>query len=231
MENGSEAVLGAVTKLRMISAQAKVNAAVELAKKILEDEPAIVIFTSFVDVAKGLHSTLSSSGWSGELLTGETPQKKRQQMVDNFQEGISPVFICTFGAGGVGLTLTAARTILLIDRPWTPGDTHQAEDRIRRIGQQFAVRSIWMSAFEMDKQIDGMLEQKSQTTNTVLMNGQIGKSGNNGISAPAPKLSIFQLVKTILPDQSKSHSGPNASQVPEGCLSQTSMNDYFGSNE
>ena len=44
--------------------------------------------------------------WAGELLTGETVSKKRQAMVDRFQTGISPVFVCTYGAGGVGLTLT-----------------------------------------------------------------------------------------------------------------------------
>ena len=46
---------------------------------------------------------------------------ERQVMVDKFQSGLSSVFICTFGAGGVGLTLTAASTIILLDRPWTPG--------------------------------------------------------------------------------------------------------------
>lgn len=44
------------------------------------------------------------------------------------------------GAGGVGLTLTAACTVILVDRPWTPGDVNQAEDRVRRIGQKRPVR-------------------------------------------------------------------------------------------
>lgn len=57
----------------------------ELAKKILEEEPSVVIFTSFAEVAKNIHGQLSSNGWEGELLTGETPQKKRQAMVDKFQ--------------------------------------------------------------------------------------------------------------------------------------------------
>jgi SNF2 family DNA or RNA helicase len=58
---------------------------VEIAKKILETEPAIVIFTNFASVAKAVHEQLAASGWNGELYTGETPQKKRQGMVDNFQ--------------------------------------------------------------------------------------------------------------------------------------------------
>jgi len=66
---------------------------------------------------KGCTSKLEESGWSGELLTGQTPGKNRQLKVDNFQTGVSSVFVCTFGAGGVGLTLTAACTIILLDRP------------------------------------------------------------------------------------------------------------------
>ncbi len=87
-----------------------------LAKSILEEEPSLVIFTYFVSVAKEVHRKLQNVGWAGELLAGETPSSKRQAMVDNFQDGISPVFIATFGAGGVGITLTAARTIILMDR-------------------------------------------------------------------------------------------------------------------
>jgi SNF2 family DNA or RNA helicase len=64
--------------------------------------------------------------WDGELLTGEVVAKKRQAMVDRFQSGLSPLFVCTYGAGGVGITLTAACTVILVDRPWTPGDVSQA---------------------------------------------------------------------------------------------------------
>lgn len=196
MENGNDAVLGAVQKVRMVGSLAKIDATVELAKSILSEEPALVIFTSFVKVAQSLHKKLDESGWKGELLTGETPAKKRQDLVDNFQNGLSPVFVCTFGAGGVGLTLTAACTVILLDRPWTPGDAHQAEDRVRRIGQTKPVRCIWMSAFDLDKQIDSMLETKSKTANAVLVEG----ADSQQQQSDAPKLSIFQMLKAILPE-------------------------------
>jgi Helicase conserved C-terminal domain len=126
--------MGAITTLRCAGAFARIDASVEVAMQILHKEPAIVIFTSFVKVAKAIHQKLDKNGWAGEILTGETPAIKRQAMVDNFQSGVSPVFVCTFGAGGVGITLTAARTLILVDRPWTPGDVYQAEDRVRRYG-------------------------------------------------------------------------------------------------
>jgi SNF2 family DNA or RNA helicase len=198
-----EAILGAVQNMRLVDSFAKVAATVEVAREVLRKEAAIVIFTSFVDVAKMVHQKLNDYGWTGELLTGETPAKKRQGMVDNFQNGLSPVFCCTFGAGGVGLTLTAASTVVLLDRPWTPGDVHQAEDRVRRIGQTKPVTSIWMSAFELDKQIDEMIESKSQTSSTVLSE-QNSASGTT--STNAPKLSILKMVHSFLSSQAVSAS-------------------------
>ena len=77
-----------------------------MANKILVEEGSIVIFTTFVAVAKEIHQKLCDMDWAGELLTGETASKKRQAMVDRFQAKISPVFVATYGVGGVGLTLT-----------------------------------------------------------------------------------------------------------------------------
>lgn len=189
-----EAILGTVQRLRVICAFAKVEATVELARRILNDEPAVVIFSSFAQVAKDVHAKLSESGWPCALLTGETPQKKRQLLVDNFQNGLSSVFVCTFGAGGVGLTLTAAATIILLDRPWTPGETRQAEDRIRRIGQEKDCKSYGMRSFDLDKQIDDMLESKKQTTNAVLNRNEVTAA----LAAPAAKISINKLVRSFL---------------------------------
>ena len=187
----SEAILGAIQRLRMVGALGKIEASVRLALNVLEKEPAVVIFTTFVEVAKAVHSQLGEAGWQGELLTGATAPKKRQDLVDRFQAGLSPVFVCTFGAGGVGLTLTAAHTIILIDRPWTPGEAHQAEDRVRRIGQTKPVRSIWVTAFEVDEYIDKLLEEKTQTTNAVLAGG-----GSN--EASVQRSIVQQLMKNFL---------------------------------
>jgi hypothetical protein len=100
------------------------------------------------------------------------------------------------GAGGVGLTLTAACTVILVDRPWTPGDVNQAEDRVRRIGQTRPVRSIWIQAFPIDKQIDCLIDHKEENTSTAVD----GKTGTGGKNKAAPKISISELVKTALGD-------------------------------
>jgi hypothetical protein len=100
----------------------------------------------------------------------------------------------------------------LLDRPWTPGDARQAEDRVRRIGQTKPVQSIWVTAFDLDAQIDQMLEQKSSTAHTVLVHGSAEDDPTE-----APRLSIFQLLKKILPQQ------------PREALVQTSLLSYTAS--
>ena len=104
--NDNDETLSILHRLRQISAAAKVGSVVEMANSILIEESSVVIFTSFVAVAKEIYEKLEGMDWAGEVLTGETAKAKRQAMVDRFQSGLSPVFICTYGAGGVGLTLT-----------------------------------------------------------------------------------------------------------------------------
>jgi len=199
-DDSKDRLLGAFNRVRLIASEAKIGATVRLAQATLEKEPAVVIFTNFVAVAKEVHRKLKESGWNGHVLTGETPPKKRQPMVDDFQAGLSAVFVCTFGAGGVGLTLTAASTIILLDRPWTPGDALQAEDRVRRIGQTKAVMSIWIRAFDVDEQIDNLIEEKKQTSLAVV--DRKSNYGSPSHTKAAPKISIFQLVNNIINRQS-----------------------------
>jgi len=207
--DSNDAVLGAFARVRQVSSFAKVDATVALAKCILEKESSVVIFTFFVSVAKKVHKKLNESGWDGELLTGETATKKRQGIVDNFQAGVSPVFVATFGAGGVGITLTAACTVILLDRPWTPGDALQAEDRVRRIGQTRPVTSIWMRAFQVDEQIDKLIEQKGHNSTAVVVGRQDSHLNNldKNKSASAPKVSLRQLVQSIVTNNAKNNQG------------------------
>jgi hypothetical protein len=67
LQEGNEAVLGAVQRLRVVCSNAKIGATVEAAKKILEVEPAVVIFSCFAQVAKNVHQQLFDSGWEGKL--------------------------------------------------------------------------------------------------------------------------------------------------------------------
>jgi SNF2 family DNA or RNA helicase len=71
----------------------------------------------------------------GMVVGGQT-QKARTETVDAFQAGDLDLICATTGAGGVGITLTAARTVVFLQRPWSIVDSIQAEDRCHRIGSE-----------------------------------------------------------------------------------------------
>lgn len=155
--------------LRNIGSKYKVAAALDYTQELLEQGQQVVIFTEFLDSAKAIHRELMNLGIGHcELLTGETKTEERQSIVDRFQLGESKVFVGTIKAGGVGLTLTAASNVLLVDRAWTPGDVEQAEDRCHRLGQQSAVFATWLQLGQIDLAIDGLLVQKSDRIELIL---------------------------------------------------------------
>jgi SNF2 family DNA or RNA helicase len=102
----------------------------------------VVVFSRFRSLIDLLVVRLTKAGISHVAFTGDTPQAHRAHLVDQFQDGHARVFAGTIGAGGVGLTLTAASTVVFIDREWSPAANGQAEDRLHRIGQQNAVNVI-----------------------------------------------------------------------------------------
>ncbi|MBF2057570.1 MAG: DEAD/DEAH box helicase [Cyanobacterium sp. T60_A2020_053] len=152
-----------VNILRKTGSKYKVDTTLELAQELLEEGEQVVIFTEFRDSALQLHDKLG-----GELLLGDTPQGDRQAIVDCFQSGQSKVFVGSIKAGGVGITLTASSSVILHDRPWTPGDAEQAEDRCNRIGQQNTVNSYWIQLGQIDQLIDSTLSQKQERIDLVL---------------------------------------------------------------
>lgn len=73
-------------------------------------------------------------------------------------------------------------------------DVCQAEDRVRRIGQKRPTRSIWIRAFPIDEQIDELINHKEETSNTAVD----GKGSANQNNRNAPKVSISQLIQSVL---------------------------------
>ena len=108
------------------------------------------------------------------------------------------MLVCTFGAGGVGLTMTASDTVILLDRPWTPGDAAQAEDRIRRIGQEKPVTSVWLQANDLDTKVDAMLEKKQGNVDIVINSNGAGGSKGGVASADGEVESTSSMIQTVL---------------------------------
>lgn len=83
--------------------------------------------------------------------------------------------IGTIGAMGTGLTLTAANTVIFLDKPWNPANMEQAEDRVHRIGTTRSVNIITLVAKDtIDERIEELLEAKDDLFQG-LVNGKIDK--------------------------------------------------------
>lgn len=102
----------------------------------------IVVFSQYAQVIKLLATRLEKKGITVGKFIGETPADERARIISGFQEGKIQVFAGTISAGGVGITLTAASTVIFTDRSWSNALNLQAEDRLHRIGQKSAVQVI-----------------------------------------------------------------------------------------
>jgi SNF2 family DNA or RNA helicase len=159
--------LAVFTALRQIGSHHKLPATVDLVSDLLGRGEAVVVFSAFVATALALHRRLGREGDGGPLV-GAVPPARRQRLVDAFQAGRSPLLIATYGTGGLGFTLHRARHVVLIERPWTPGDAEQAEDRCHRIGMGAALTSHWMQLGVADRLVDDLIASKAERISLLL---------------------------------------------------------------
>ena len=116
---------------------AKLDRLMEMVEELLSEGRKIIIFSQFTSMLALIRARLDESQVRYSLLTGQT--KDRKSVIDGFQGGASDVFLISLKAGGVGLNLTAADTVIVFDPWWNPAVEEQAIDRAHRIGQDKAV--------------------------------------------------------------------------------------------
>ena len=102
-----------------------------------------------------LSRALTDAKISHGLITGAQDEDERQKAVDDFQSGKIKWILFTAQAGGVGITLTAARRLVMLQRPWSLVDYKQALDRVHRIGSE-----IHDSVVIMDYVTEGTIEER-----------------------------------------------------------------------
>jgi SNF2 family DNA or RNA helicase len=129
-----------VDTLKLTEPSSKLDAVME--QILTNPDEQFVVFSQSKQVINLLATRLEKAKITHCLFTGDTKQEVRPQMVDDFQAGKYQVFAGTIHAGGVGITLTAASTVIFIDRAWSPSRNKQAEDRLHRPGQKNAVQVI-----------------------------------------------------------------------------------------
>lgn len=113
---------------------AKLQRLLELADEAISGDHKILIFSQFQKQLLEIEKCVEERGWSCLRLDGQT--RNRQKLVDQFQSSDGPpLFLISLKAGGYGLNLTAADTVIHFDPWWNPAAEAQATDRAHRIGQ------------------------------------------------------------------------------------------------
>lgn len=162
----------ALSETRQLCSAFKVKHAVALAKDLISQGHAVLLFSAYIQTAEDIGKALKAP-----IFTGETGKTTRQEIVDGFQAGKWPAASFSY-AGGVGLTLTKASYIILVDRPWTLGDAEQAEDRAHRAGQFNPVTAIWLRMFSIDEEVDRCVLAKGELASRLVDGKGLGKQGN-----------------------------------------------------
>lgn len=112
---------------------AKLDALMEMISELVAEGRRILLFSQFTSMLALVQEALVKAQLEYVILTGDT--RDRSTPVERFQAGQVPVFLVSLKAGGVGLNLTAADTVIHYDPWWNPAVENQATDRAYRIGQ------------------------------------------------------------------------------------------------
>jgi SNF2 family DNA or RNA helicase len=155
-----------ISTLKAENALLKVPFCIELVKGLQEtDKTPLLIFTDHRKSCEALHEAFEGS----EMIRGDTPMNVRDTIVRKFQLGKIPVLVGTIGAMGTGLTLTAASTLIFLDKSWEPYKNKQAYHRIYRATQKKRCRVVEIVRKGIDQRINRMLREKEALIKTVGM--------------------------------------------------------------
>lgn len=134
---------------------------------MLEQGRKILLFSQFTSLLSLLEGELKRKNIKYALLTGQT--KKRDEQIQRFQQGQVPLFLISLKAGGSGLNLTRADTVIHYDHWWNPATEHQATDRAHRIGQDKSVMIYRLiAANTIEEKIVDLQESKQNIADNLL---------------------------------------------------------------
>lgn len=157
---------GSATQIKQASS-AKLNELLQMLDELIAEGRRILIFSQFTSMLDLIAAELSARQYAFLSLTGAS--ENRGELVAKFQEGDIPVFLISLKAGGVGLNLTAADTVIHYDPWWNPAAENQATDRAWRMGQDkpvFVYRLIAKGTLE--EKIQQMQQHKGSLAQALL---------------------------------------------------------------
>ncbi len=139
---------------------AKLEACLELVESAIDGGHRILLFSQFTSMIAILQERLTERGVEFYTITGATSKEKRIQLVRDFNEGATPVFLISLKAGGVGLNLTGADVVIHYDPWWNLAVQNQATDRAHRIGQ---TRKVTVYKLIVRKSVEEKIQKLQET--------------------------------------------------------------------
>ena len=207
--SGLMSVLDAMLKLRQVCCDPRLVPGIELpagmesakldwirekVPEMIAQGRTILVFSQFTGMLALIEDAMHQAGVPLMKLTGETPEARRGDVVRRFQAGEAPLMLVSLKAGGVGLTLTAADTVIQVDPWWNPAVDAQAHARAHRIGQSRPV-------FVHQLAIEGSIEERMlelQARKRALAEGLLGHDGGDGLE----KFSADEIDRLLAPLES-----------------------------
>ena len=174
-------ILAGLTRLRQICCHpklfiedyegdsGKLIQALDLIQQAKANGRRILLFSQFTGMLTIIEEELAKLDIDTFYLRGSTPIAKRQEMVERFNRGEKDVFLISLKAGGTGLNLTGADTVILYDLWWNPAVEDQATGRAHRMGQKKKVE-VWrlISEGTVEEKMNRLQAEKKELFQQVL---------------------------------------------------------------
>ncbi|MFN4324615.1 MAG: SNF2-related protein [Azonexus sp.] len=152
---------------RKVPERAKLDLLMAMLPELVDEGRRILVFSQFTSMLALIEHALDKAGLPYVTLTGDTTD--RETPIRRFQDGEVPIFLISLKAGGVGLNLTAADTVIHYDPWWNPAVENQATDRAHRLGQDkpvFVYKLIVSGSIE--EKILALQERKAELAAGIL---------------------------------------------------------------
>jgi len=173
----------------IIEPSSKLKACMDIIETAKENNQKVLLFSSFTKSLDLIEAELRKKDISYYVLTGSTTKIKRHQLVNAFQNDQTTVFLISLKAGGTGLNLTSASTVIHYDPWWNMSAQNQATDRAYRIGQTNNVQVYKLiMKNSIEEKIQKLQEQKQDLSNMFIEN-------NNGSITQMSTADIIDLFK------------------------------------
>ncbi len=186
IERSSIRILAALTRLRQIcchpstflenyqGGSGKLELLMEIIPDAIANDHRVLVFSQFTSMLRIIESELKDMAIPYFYLEGATPTEDRNDYVKRFNAGEGKVFLISLKAGGTGLNLTGADTVIHYDPWWNPAVEEQATDRVYRIGQQNKVHVMKLiTKGTIEEKIFKLQRKKKELSDSVISSKEV----------------------------------------------------------